>query len=145
MKEELKLSNQLCFPLYVASKELISKYTPVLKEYDLTYTQYIVLLALFEQKEMNVTTLGETLYLDSGTLSPLLKKLENKGFLHRFRDKNDERNVKVSLTKEGEKLEEKLSDVPSKIAKCLNLTLDEEKTLYTLLYKTLNTMEEPKL
>ena len=80
MKEELKLSNQLCFPLYVASKELISKYTPVLKEYDLTYTQYIVLLALFEQKEMNVTTLGETLYLDSGTLSPLLKKLENKGF-----------------------------------------------------------------
>ena len=145
MKEELKLSNQLCFPLYVVSKELISKYTPVLKEYDLTYTQYIVLLALFEQKEMNVTALGEMVYLDSGTLSPLLKKLENKGFLRRFRDKNDERNVKVSLTKEGEMLEEKLSNVPLKIAQCLNLNLEEAKTLYSLLYKTLGTMKEPQL
>lgn len=145
MREELKLSNQLCFPLYVVSKELISKYTPILKEYDLTYTQYIVLLALFEQKEMNVTALGEMVYLDSGTLSPLLKKLENKGFLRRFRDKNDERNVKVTLTKEGEQLENKLSNVPVIIAGCLNLSLEEAKSLYTLLYKTLGSMKEPKL
>lgn len=145
MREELKLSNQLCFPLYVVSKELISKYTPILKEYDLTYTQYIVLLALFEQKEMNVTALGEMVYLDSGTLSPLLKKLENKGFLRRFRDKNDERNVKVTLTKEGEQLEDKLSNVPTAIAGCLNLSLEEAKSLYTLLYKTLGSMKEPKL
>ena len=145
MREELKLSNQLCFPLYVVSKELISKYTPILKEYDLTYTQYIVLLALFEQKEMNVTALGEMVYLDSGTLSPLLKKLENKGFLRRFRDKNDERNVKVTLTKEGEQLEDKLSNVPITIAGCLNLSIEEAKSLYTLLYKTLGSMKEPKL
>ena len=133
--EELKLSNQLCFPLYAASKEVVSKYTPILKRFDLTYTQYIAMLVLFEEKEMRVTDLGERLYLDSGTLSPLLKKLENKGFLRRIRDKNDERNVKISLTEEGKKIESELVIVPKTIGSCINLSRDESITLYTLLYK----------
>ena len=143
--EELKLSNQLCFPLYAASKEVVSKYTPILKRFDLTYTQYIAMLVLFEEKEMRVTELGERLYLDSGTLSPLLKKLENKGFLRRIRDKNDERNVKISLTEEGKKIESELVIVPKTIGSCINLSRDESITLYTLLYKLLNNIKDPVL
>ena len=143
--EELKLSNQLCFPLYAASKEVVSKYTPILKRFDLTYTQYIAMLVLFEEKEMKVTELGERLYLDSGTLSPLLKKLENKGFLRRIRDKNDERNVKISLTEEGKKIESELVIVPKTIGSCINLSRDESITLYTLLYKLLNNIKDPVL
>ena len=137
MNNSLKLSNQLCFPLYAASKSIVSKYTPVLKPFDLTYTQYIVLLVLFEEREIGVKELGEKLYLDSGTISPLIKKLEKKGYIKKKRLTKDERIVKVSLTKEGEKLEKELRIVPPQVGKCINLAPKEVITLYSLLHKLL--------
>lgn len=132
--DALKLENQLCFPLYACSKEIIRAYKPFLDEIDLTYTQYITMMVLWEKKEMNVKTLGENLYLDSGTLTPVLKKLEAKGLLKRTRSKADERNLLVSITKEGEALKEKAKDVPSKIGKCVKLQADDAKELYRLLH-----------
>ena len=137
MNNSLKLSNQLCFPLYAASKSIVSKYTPVLKPFDLTYTQYIVLLVLFEEGEIGVKELGEKLYLDSGTISPLIKKLEKKGYIKKKRLTKDERIVKVSLTKEGERLEKELRIVPPQVGKCINLAPKEVITLYSLLHKLL--------
>lgn len=130
----LKLENQLCFPLYACSKEIIRAYKPFLDEIDLTYTQYITMMVLWEKKEMNVKTLGENLFLDSGTLTPVLKKLESKGFLKRTRSKTDERNLLVTITKEGEALKEKAKEVPFKIGKCVNLNPSDAKELYRLLY-----------
>ncbi|WP_353462796.1 MarR family transcriptional regulator [Mammaliicoccus sciuri] len=95
------INKQLGFMLYVASKELIKKYTPILKKYNLTYTGYIVLVAIDKNEVINIKTLGDRLYLDSGTLTPLLKKLEEKGFVNRERAINDERNLRVSLTESG--------------------------------------------
>jgi DNA-binding MarR family transcriptional regulator len=132
--DALKLENQLCFPLYACSKEIIRAYKPFLDEIDLTYTQYITMMVLWEKKEMNVKTLGENLYLDSGTLTPVLKKLEAKGLLKRTRSKADERNLLVSITKEGEALKEKAKDVPSKIGNCVKLQADDAKELYRLLH-----------
>ena len=134
----LRLENQLCFPLYACSKEVVRKYKPVLDRLDLTYTQYIVMMVLWEKKEINVKNLGECLYLDSGTLTPLLKKLEQKGYLKRKRSKEDERNLIISITKSGENLKEKAKDIPKEIGKCLNLDKKEIQTLYKLLYKILN-------
>lgn len=136
--DSLKLSNQLCFPLYAASKEVIKKYKPYLDKYDLTYTQYIVLMVLFEYKNINVKTLGDKLYLDSGTLTPLLKKLEQKDILVRKRNKNDERNLIVSLTSKGEKLKDKLKDIPGSVGSCISLNKEEAEVLYKLLYKVLD-------
>ena len=133
----LKLENQLCFPLYAASKEVIKKYKPYLDEYGLTYTQYIALMVLWNEREINVKQLGEKLFLDSGTLTPLLKKLESKGFIKRTRSLTDERNLMVSITNEGDKLKENLASIPSNVGKCVNLNEEESKTLYTLLYKVL--------
>lgn len=140
MKEfdPLKLENQLCFPLYVTSKETIRLYQPFLKKIGLTYTQYITMLVLWEKKEVNVKELGKCLYLDSGTLTPLLKKLEIKGYIEREKSKKDERNLIVSLTKEGMKLKKRASSIPIEMAKCVNLSEDESLQLYTLLYKLLN-------
>ena len=117
----LKLENQLCFPLYAASKEVIKKYKPYLDEYGLTYTQYIALMVLWNEREINVKQLGEKLFLDSGTLTPLLKKLESKGFIKRTRSLTDERNLMVSITNEGDKLKENLASIPSNVGKCVNL------------------------
>lgn len=142
METKLKLENQLCFPLYAASKKIISKYTPILSEFNLTYTQYIVLLVMFEKQTCNIKDIGEALFLDSGTLSPLIKKLERKGFLTKKRDLSDERNVLITLTKKGKELEDKLSVVPNKIASCFNLNSKEANDLYTILYKLLK--EEKK-
>lgn len=144
MKETLKLSNQLCFPLYAAAKEVVGKYGPILKEFDLTYTQYIVMLVMLEKRECNINDLGNALFLDSGTLSPLLKKLENKGFLQRKRDRRDERNVIISLTNKGQEMEDRLTVVPETIGPCINLSNEEALTLYSLLYKVLNNIEENK-
>ncbi|WP_029321656.1 MarR family winged helix-turn-helix transcriptional regulator [Butyrivibrio sp. AE3004] len=130
----LKLENQLCFPLYACSKEIIRAYKPFLDEVDLTYTQYITMMVLWDKKEMNVKTLGECLFLDSGTLTPVLKKLENKGYLKRTRSKTDERNLLVSITKEGEALKEKAKDIPAKIGSCVKLNENDAKELYRLLY-----------
>ncbi len=137
----LKLKNQLCFPIYLCSKEIIRKYTLYLDEINLTYTQYIVMMFFWEKHESNVKELGETLLLDSSTLTPLLKKLESKGFIKRVRSKNDERNLIITLTKEGEKLKDKALSIPEKIIKCLNLSDEDYKNLYSLIYKLLLNVE----
>ena len=133
----LKLENQLCFPLYAASKEVIRRYKPLLDKVDLTYTQYIAMMVLWEEKEINVKNLGEKLFLDSGTLTPLLKKLESKGYITRKRLDKDERNLDISITKKGLALQEKVKNVPEEIGKCVNLSEDEAKVLYNMLYKIL--------
>ncbi len=133
----LKLENQLCFPLYVCAKEIVRKYKPFLDELDLTYTQYITMLALWEHKKMNVSDLGSILFLDSGTLTPLLKKLEAKGFVTRTRLVEDERNVMIRITDEGEKLKAKAYDIPAKMGKCMNLSEEDAKNLYEILHKIL--------
>ncbi len=142
MEDSLKLENQLCFPLYLCSKEIIRKYTPYLSKIDLTYTQYIVMLYFWEKKESNVKALGKTLLLDSSTLTPLLKKLESKGYIVRQRLSSDERNLKLTLTEKGEKLKSKVVDIPSKVGKCLNVSKDEAETLYKLCYKILFNLEK---
>ncbi len=134
----LKLENQLCFPLYACSKEIVRKYKPFLDELDLTYTQYITMMVLWDKKQTNVKELGKYLFLDSGTLTPVLKKLEAKGYITRHRSAEDERNLIVKITDRGVKLREKAYTIPEKMGKCVNLNLDDFQTLYTLLYKILN-------
>ena len=129
----LKLENQLCFPLYAASREILRKYTPLLKEIGLTYTQYIVMMVLWEKKSLTVGELGKMLYLDTGTLSPLLKSME--------RNSSDERIVEISITKEGEGLKEKAVSIPQKIGSCLNITKEQAKALYKILYNILGSGE----
>lgn len=136
----LKLEDQLCFPLYVASKEIIRKYRPYLNKLNLTYTQYITMMVLWENDEINIKELGERLYLDSGTLTPLLKVLENKGFIKRSRDLNDERNVVIKLTKKGMNLKEKASSLSNNVASCIKLNNKEAKDFYVTLYKIINNL-----
>ena len=133
--ESLKLGNQLCFPLYACSKEIIRKYKPYLDDIDLTYTQYITMMVLWEKKTVNVKTLGECLYLDSGTLTPVLKKLESKGYITRVRSSEDERNLVVTITKSGEALKDRAINIPAEMGSCVRLTREESKLLYDLLYK----------
>ena len=133
--QSLKLENQICFPLYACSKEIIRKYKPFLDDIDLTYTQYITMMVMWELKSVNVKTLGENLYLDSGTLTPVLKKLESKGYITRERSSEDERNLVVTITEAGEKLKDKAVCIPEKIGGCVSLTSEEAKVLYSLLYK----------
>ena len=137
--EQLKLENQLCFPLYAAAKEVVRKYKPYLDELDLTYTQYIAMMVLWENESMNVKELGSKLYLDSGTLTPLLKKLEAKGYITRCRCKEDERNLIIQITKKGEALKEKAADIPHEMTdKWINISNDEIKVMYHALYKLLS-------
>ena len=137
----LKLENQLCFPLYAAAKEVVRRYRPFLDKLDLTYTQYITMMVMWEEKEISVKDLGEKLYLDSGTLTPLLKSLEQKNYVSRRRSSEDERVLIVSLTETGEKLKEKAVDVPYQMGGCIHLTREEAMTLYSLLYKLLGDFE----
>ena len=140
--DSLYLRNQLCFPLYLCSKEIIRKYTPILNELNLTYTQYVVMMYFWENEKSNVKEISKALLLDSGTLTPLLKKLEKKGYVTRVRSNVDERNLDVSITKQGIALRDKALEVPPKIEKCIHLDVDEEKTLYSLIYKVLSNIEE---
>ncbi len=133
----LNLKNQLCFPLYAAAKEVVSSYKPFLDEIGLTYTQYITMMVLWEAKSIGVKELGELLYLDSGTLTPLLKRLESKSLVRRERSAADERAVHITITQAGEALKEKAAVVPAKIMQCMPLSREEAQTLYTLLYKLL--------
>ena len=135
--DTLKLENQLCFPLYACSREIVKKYKPYLDDLDLTYTQYITMMVMWERKQINVKELGECLFLDSGTLTPLLKKLEQKGWVTRQRAKSDERVLIVTLTPAGEELRSKAVTIPQKMACCMNLSAEEVQTLYRLLYKLL--------
>ena len=131
----LKLENQLCFPLYAASREVIKQYKPYLDKLDLTYTQYVAMLLLWENKIMTVKELGEHLYLDSGTLTPLLKKLEAKGFINRVRSTTDERNLNINLTAKGEKLRDAALEIPNYVHRGTTLTDEELQALYKTLYK----------
>ena len=137
--EQLKLENQLCFPLYAAAKEVVRKYKPYLDELDLTYTQYITMMVLWEKEQLNVKELGSVLYLDSGTLTPLLKKLEAKGYITRQRSQEDERNLIICITEKGDALKEKAAGIPKEVTdKYVNLTKDEIHSLYHALYKMLS-------
>ncbi|MBQ8238176.1 MAG: MarR family transcriptional regulator [Oscillospiraceae bacterium] len=135
--DALKIENQICFPLYACSREIIKQYKPFLDEIDLTYTQYIAMMVLWEKKTMNVKAMGEILYLDSGTLTPVLKKLEGKGLVTRQRSTTDERNLIVTITEAGEALREKALAVPAQVARCSNLEPEEAAILYRILYKML--------
>lgn len=135
--DALKLENQLCFPLYAASRELIKKYKPYLDKLDLTYTQYIAMIVMWERGKINVKDLGERLFLDSGTLTPLLKSLEKKGFVTRSRDERDKRVLNVELTESGEKLKEKAIDIPYKVGGCARLDKQEREALQDILNKLL--------
>lgn len=139
--DALKLENQLCFPLYACSRNVIREYKPFLDRLDLTYTQYIAMLVLWERGSLTVKELGEALYLDSGTLTPLLKKLEAKGLINRKRSTADERNLILNLTKAGNAMREKAASIPGELAKKVPLTQEEARTLYDLLYKVLGNLE----
>lgn len=135
--EALKLENQICFPLYACSREVIKLYKPFLDELDLTYTQYIAMMVLWEQGRVTVKELGERLFLDSGTLTPMLKKMEAKGFLTRTRSAKDERNLIVTISPQGEALKERALSIPEKMSGRSKLTPEDARTLYGLLYKVL--------
>lgn len=135
--EAMKLGNQLCFPLYAASRNVISLYTPYLKPLGLTYTQYITLLALWEKDGITVGELCGKLMLDNGTLSPLLKKMQQEGLVERTRSEEDERVVLITLTEEGRALKEKAKDIPVKVAGCIDLPPEKAMMLYSLLHELL--------
>lgn len=135
--EAMKLSNQMCFPLYAAARKVTSLYTPYLKPLGLTYTQYIVFLVLWEKESVTVGELCEELMLDNGTISPLLKKLESEGYISRTRLPEDERTVVVSLTEQGRALQERAKDIPFQVGSCLSLKPEKGKMLYELLYELL--------
>ena len=141
--DALKLENQLCFPLYACSREIIRQYKPFLDELQLTYTQYIVMMVLWERCSVTVKELGDCLYLDSGTLTPLLKKMEAKGLLTRVRSTKDERNLIVTITEAGEALRKQAIRVPALMAQCSPLEPQEAATLYRLLYKLLRQDQAP--
>ncbi len=135
--DSLRLENQLCFPLYAAGKEVVKKYTPLLEQIDLTYTQYIAMMVLWESDGISVKELGKKLFLDSGTLTPLLKSMEKKGFVTRKRNEDDERVVSIYLTAEGRDLRDKALAIPPSVIGCVKLTPEEAHQLYVLLYKLL--------
>ena len=139
--DKLKLNKQLCFPLYACARETIKLYTPLLEKLNLTYTQYITMMVLWEQKAHTAKELGRILYLDSGTLTPLLKKLENKGLLTRKRSETDERNLIVTITPAGEDMRELALHIPDAMTQCLNLEKEEIRSLYHYLYKMLERAE----
>ncbi len=138
LDELLKLDNQLCFPLYVAARKITAQYTPLLKPLNLTYTQYIVMLVLWEENGIPVGRLCDRLHLDNGTVSPLLKKMEKTGYIRRERSSKDERKVEVFLTETGKQLKDKAKDVPVSMAGCSRISPEKGKQLYALLYELIN-------
>lgn len=140
--DPLKLENQLCFPLYAASRSVVRLYTPFLSEIGLTYTQYITMMVMWEKKRIGAKQLGEYLYLDSGTLTPLLKKLEKAGYVTRRRSKEDERSLMVEITPQGEVLREKALDIPARMRGCIDLEPEDAGRLYQILYKLLGQIKE---
>ena len=138
---QLKLDNQLCFPLYAASRKVVNAYTPHLRPLGLTYTQYIVFLALWENGKTTVGDLCRRLYLDCGTVTPLLKKMEENGWITRCRCKADERVVDVAVTEAGWALREQVKDIPMKMGRCIDIPKEDALSLYRLLYELLNAMD----
>ena len=139
--DALRLENQMCFPLYAAAREVTKLYRPYLDALNLTYTQYITMMVLWECGECSVKALGDKLFLDSGTLTPVLKNMESKGFVRRVRSREDERMLIVTLTDKGRALKERAKSVPAQVGSCIRLTPEEAQTLYRLLYKLLDTIE----
>ena len=135
MNESLKLEYQLCFPLYACAKEIVRRYTPLLEPLGLTYTQYIAMMVMWEHKSISVRDMGKLLFLDSGTLTPMLKKMEKAGWIQRKRSERDERMVILTITARGEELHDKAAEIPSKMARCVTLENDEALQLYSLLNK----------
>jgi len=123
--DPLKLENQLCFSLYTGARSIVRKYKPFLDPLNITYTQYICLLVLWESDKISVKELGERLMLDSGTLTPLIKKLETQGLLRRIRQTMDERMISIELTEKGLALKEDAKDIPFKIVQCLNIDIKQ--------------------
>jgi len=141
-KEDLqKLENQICFPLYAASRLIIKKYNPLLETFNITYTQYLVLMVLWENNGISVSELGEKLYLDSGTLTPVLKKMESSELLKRERSNKDERSVIVTLTPQGKTLKKRLKDIPNKMGVCINAPNEDIIKLRTMLQNFIKNME----
>ena len=138
----LKLDNQICFPLYAVSKEIVRRYTPYLNEIDLTYTQYIAMMVMWEHKEVSVKELGKKLFLDSGTLTPLLKNLEKKELVTRTRSTVDERFLVVSITQKGMDLRKQAVNIPAQLGSCIKLNEQEAVQLYTIIRKLLSQFEE---
>ncbi len=136
-KEAMKLDHQLCFPLYAAARNVINLYTPYLKPFGLTYTQYLVFLVLWEKDGIPVGEICEKLMLDNGTISPLLKKMQQAGYVEKTRSKDDDRVVAITLTKEGKALQKKMKDIPLQVGSCVSLEPEKAQTLYTLLYELL--------
>ncbi len=137
----LKLEKQICFPLYAASREVVKRYRPFLEPLDLTYTQYIAMMVFWEQGKCSVKDLGERLYLDSGTLTPVLKSLEAKGYVRRYRSTEDERVLFVEVTEEGMRLRDRAVEVPAQVSGCVRLNSEEARQLYELLYRLLTGLE----
>ncbi len=137
----LKLENQLCFPLYAAARKITGQYTPFLKPLGITYTQYIVFMVLWEKDKVSVGDLCTKLYLDSGTLTPLLKKMEDKGWIIRSRSKEDERVVHIQLTEEGMNLRDACKTIPAKVGACVPLNPEDAQKLYSILYQILGEMK----
>ena len=138
----IRLKNQLCFPLYAVSNLITRRYKPLLDDLDLTYTQYIVMMVLWEERQVNEKYLCDALCLKSNTLTPLLKKLEDKGYIKKVRAKEDERNLVITLTDIGDNLKERALCVPESIAKDFSLTAEEAAFLYRILYKILDENKE---
>lgn len=136
-EDAIRLDHQICFPLYAASREIIKQYRPILDELDLTYTQYIAMMVMWEEKAISVKDMGQRLFLDSGTLTPVLKALEKKGYVSRERSQEDERVLIVEITEKGEELKEQALAVPARIAGCISLEPGEALELYRILYKIL--------
>ena len=136
--EAMKLDNQLCFPLYAAARAVTSLYTPYLKPLGLTYTQYILFLVLWEKDGLTVGDICRRLLLDSGTVSPMLKKLQQQGYIVKQQSTEDERSFTVTLTGKGRELQEKAKDIPVNVGKCVNIPPENAKQLYDLLYKLLD-------
>ena len=140
--EALKLKNQICFPLYACSKEIVKAYKPYLDELDLTYTQYITMMVMWEHKELRVKDVGKCLFLDSSTLTPLLKRLEEKGYVARKRSAQDERDLIVTLTDSGEALKERAVTIPERLGACIELDARKAQALYELLYEVLGKLAQ---
>lgn len=138
--EALKLENQLCFPLYACAREVVKKYKPFLDDIDLTYTQYVTMMVLWEKPQVTSKEIGERLHLDSGTLTPVIKKLAEKGLVTRARSAEDERNLVVALTDAGLALRDRAACIPDQMGKCICLSPEDAGTLYRILYQLLGSM-----
>lgn len=142
--EALRLENQLCFPLYALAKEVVNLYRPLLDEINLTYTQYIAMMVIWEKEKVNVKELGKKLYLDSGTLTPVLKSLESKGFVSRYRSAEDERILIVEITEKGKALKDAAVKVPEQIISHFDISLKDAVFMHKQLYNQLNHLTEEK-